>query len=115
MRAVIQRVLRASVTVDGAKVGAIERGLCILIGVKDDDDEYAAEYLCRKILTMRLWDDKKGRPWQMSVTDQNFGILLVSHGAAHPGRGQRCRGGERKPPPRLLFPTHFPLKWLPFC
>ena len=114
MRAVIQRVLRASVTVDGAKVGAIERGLCILIGVKDDDDEYAAEYLCRKILTMRLWDDKKGRPWQMSVTDQNSGILLVSHGAANPGRGQ---GGRAKVlyPPGLLFPTHFPLKWLPFC
>lgn len=55
MRAVIQRVLRSAVTVDGVVVGAVERGLCVLVGITNDDTEAEAEYLCRKV---RPWDSQ---------------------------------------------------------
>jgi len=61
MRALVQRVTRASVTVDGEVVGRIGPGTCALIGVTHDDDEAAARALAAKIWHLRLFDDGEGR------------------------------------------------------
>ena len=77
MRAVVQRVTRASVTVDGEIVGAIEQGLAILLGIARDDTEKDANYLVEKIAALRIFDDKDGR-MNRSVKDIDGGLLIVS-------------------------------------
>lgn len=61
MRAVVQRVRRASVTVGGEIVGAIERGFLVLLGAGQGDSEADAEYLARKITGLRVFEDDDGR------------------------------------------------------
>ncbi len=61
MRALVQRVSRASVRIDGEIAGAIEGGLLILLGVTHGDDGATAEVLARKVLGLRLFDDAEGR------------------------------------------------------
>lgn len=77
-RAVIQRVLNASVTVEGSVVGSIGRGLCVLIGIHEDDTEADAEYIIRRLLNGRLWPDDKGKQWAKSATELDLEILMVS-------------------------------------
>jgi D-tyrosyl-tRNA(Tyr) deacylase len=77
MRAVVQRVTRASVTVDGKVVGEIENGLVVLLGVARDDTREDADYLVAKIAALRIFDDAEGR-MNVSVNDMNCGLLLVS-------------------------------------
>ena len=68
MRAIIQRVTSASVSVGGQRISSIGPGLCVLVGISRGDVEKDAEYICRKVLNMKLWDDSKtGKPWQQSV------------------------------------------------
>lgn len=61
-------------------MGAIERGLCLLVGLCRDDNEEVARKLVRKVLTLRLWDDAEDhRSWQRNVMDlDNGGILIIS-------------------------------------
>ena len=61
MRAVVQRVSEAAVQVDGEVVGAIGRGLCVLVGVTHADDGATARKLAAKLWTLRLFDDADGR------------------------------------------------------
>src|SRR5437764_15185346 len=77
MRAVVQRVTRGSVTVDGAVVGEIERGLVVLLGVAHDDTKADADYLAPKIASLRIFDDGEGR-MNLSVKDVSCGLLIVS-------------------------------------
>ena len=77
MRLVLQRAIKASVTVDGVVVGSIGRGLVVLVGIADDDDDAAAEWACRKLLNIRLWE-AGGKPWAYSVTQAGLDVLLVS-------------------------------------
>ena len=77
MRAVVQRVTRGSVTVDGAVVGEIERGLVVLLGVAHDDTKADADYLAPKIASLRIFDDGEGR-MNLSVKDVSGGLLIVS-------------------------------------
>ena len=79
MKAVIQRVLRASVTVSGEIVGSIENGLCVLVGIARDDTDKDMEYIVRKILNLRIFEnaDDSGK-WDKSVMDRNFAVLCVS-------------------------------------
>src|SRR5438045_8930938 len=77
MRAVVQRVTRASVTVDHKIVGEIGNGLVVLLGIARDDAEKDAEYLVEKIAALRIFDDESGR-MNRSVTDVHGGVLLVS-------------------------------------
>ncbi|HEY6119129.1 MAG TPA: D-aminoacyl-tRNA deacylase [Pyrinomonadaceae bacterium] len=77
MRAVVQRVTRASVTVDGEITGEIENGLVVLLGVARDDSEDDADYLAAKIAALRIFDDYEGR-MNLSVKDTGGGILVVS-------------------------------------
>ena len=77
MRAVVQRVTRASVTVDHKIVGEIGNGLVVLLGIARDDTEKDAEYLVEKIAALRVFDDESGR-MNRSVTDVHGGVLIVS-------------------------------------
>ncbi|XP_061584807.1 D-aminoacyl-tRNA deacylase 1 [Cololabis saira] len=80
MKAVIQRVAEASVTVGGARISSIGPGLCVLLGINVDDTEKETEYMVRKILNLRLFEDGSGsgRAWSCSVVDRDLEVLLVS-------------------------------------
>lgn len=77
MRAVVQRVTRAKVTVDGEIVGEIKQGLVVLLGVARDDSETDAEYLAAKLVSLRIFDDHDGK-MNCSVKDIDGGVLVVS-------------------------------------
>jgi D-tyrosyl-tRNA(Tyr) deacylase len=77
VRAVVQRVSEARVTVDGAVVGAIERGLCVLLGVAQADRESDADALYRKIIALRIFEDEAGK-FAHSVEDVRGALLVVS-------------------------------------
>jgi D-aminoacyl-tRNA deacylase len=77
MRAVIQRVTRASVTIDGALAGEIEHGLVVLLGIARDDTKDDADYLVSKIIALRVFDDAEGR-MNVPVKDIAGGLLIVS-------------------------------------
>lgn len=77
MRAVVQRVNEASVTVDGEVVGAIERGLLVYLGAARDDDAKDVRYTVDKIAGLRVFPDDDGR-MSLSVADIGGAILVVS-------------------------------------
>lgn len=76
MRAVIQRVIRASVTVDGKGVGRIGPGLLVLAGFAPGDDAAAVRWTAEKIARLRIFEDEAGK-MNRSVADIGGGILLV--------------------------------------
>lgn len=76
-RIVIQRVKRASVTVDGQVVGAIGRGLLVLVGLGKGDEEADLLACAKKIVALRLWD-AEGNEWKRNVVDSGGEVLLVS-------------------------------------
>lgn len=78
MRLVIQRVTSASVTIAGAMKSAIGKGLMILIGICDEDTDEDIDYLCRKVVQMRIFPDAEG-VMNLPITDiADSGILVVS-------------------------------------
>jgi D-tyrosyl-tRNA(Tyr) deacylase len=77
MRAVVQRVTRAKVTVDEQIVGEIEKGLVVLLGVAADDTARDAEYLAEKIIALRICDDEQGK-MNLSIRETGGGLLVVS-------------------------------------
>src|SRR6266849_45398 len=77
MRAVVQRVTRASVTVDSQIVGEIGNGLVVLLGIARDDTKLDAAYLADKITNLRIFDDEDG-VMNLSVKDENGGLLIIS-------------------------------------
>ncbi len=77
MRAVIQRVKRASVTVDGEIVGKIDKGLLVLLGVSAEDSEKDADYLVEKTLNLRIFEDSEDK-MNLSLLDVNGEMLVVS-------------------------------------
>jgi D-aminoacyl-tRNA deacylase len=77
MRAVIQRVTRASVTVEVEIVGEIGKGLVVLLGIASDDTQQDAEYLAEKIASLRIFDDQAGK-MNLSVKDVSGSLLIVS-------------------------------------
>lgn len=89
MRAVIQRVSRASVTVDGRVVGEIGQGLLVLVGVTHADTRAEAGWLARKIAGLRIFEDDAGK-LNRSLADVEGGVLVVSqftlYGDARRGR-----------------------------
>ena len=89
MRAVVQRVSQARVDVDGKMVGAVERGLLVLLGVQTPDTERDADYLAAKIVTLRIFNDAQGK-MNRDLQDVQGGVLVVSqftlYGDARKGR-----------------------------
>jgi D-aminoacyl-tRNA deacylase len=77
MRAVCQRVTRGQVAVAGETVGAIERGLVVLLGVARDDDEAIAERLAGKVARLRVFEDDEGK-FARSLLDVGGAALVVS-------------------------------------
>jgi D-tyrosyl-tRNA(Tyr) deacylase len=77
MRAVVQRVSRASVRVDDATVGAIERGLCVLVGVMDGDVASDVASLAKKTAQLRIFEDESDK-MNLSVGDIGGAVLAVS-------------------------------------
>lgn len=77
MRAVIQRVSRASVSVDGNVVGEIGQGLLVLLAVGRDDSEADAAYLAEKITGLRIFEDDEGK-MNRSVSETSGAVLVVS-------------------------------------
>lgn len=78
MKAIIQRVTQASVTVGEETVSSIGRGLCVLLGISIDDTQKDADYIVRKILNLRLFEDENGKAWTKSVMEKEFEVLCVS-------------------------------------
>jgi D-tyrosyl-tRNA(Tyr) deacylase len=77
MRAVVQRVTRAKVTVDGEIAGEIGNGLVVLLGIARDDTRLDAAYLVEKIAALRIFGDEAGK-MNLSLKDRNGGMLIVS-------------------------------------
>ena len=77
MKALIQRVSSASVFIDGESVGAIDRGLLVLLGVERNDDESATDKMLNRLLAYRVFADTNEK-MNLSVTDINGQILVVS-------------------------------------
>lgn len=77
MKAVIQRVKNASVEVDGNIVGSCGEGFLVLLGVAEGDTEREAEMLCRKIVSLRIFQDENGK-MNRSLLDINGEMLVVS-------------------------------------
>ena len=82
MRAVIQRVKRASVRIDGITRSQISKGLLILLGIEDRDNGEDIEWLCNKIVQLRVFDDKDGT-MNLPVTEIAGNIMIISQFTLH--------------------------------
>ncbi|XP_073484070.1 D-aminoacyl-tRNA deacylase 1 isoform X1 [Aquarana catesbeiana] len=78
MRAIIQRVTQASVTVGEEQVSSIGRGICVLLGISVEDTQKDIDYMVRKILNLRIFADDSGKHWSKSVMDKQYEVLCVS-------------------------------------
>ena len=77
MRCLVQRVLSASVSVEGKTIGSIEKGYLVLLGVKNTDTEAVADKMLKKILDARLFEDENGKT-NLSIRDISGSLLIVS-------------------------------------
>jgi len=90
MRAVVQRTLKSSVTVENQMIAAINQGLTVLLGVGLEDTEADARYLAEKIINLRIFSDPGGK-MNLSVLDINGELLVVSQFTLFAD----CRKGRR--------------------
>ena len=99
MRAVVQRVTRASVTVAGEIVGEIDRGVVVLLGVAHEDRKADADYLAPKIVSLRIFDDTEGK-MNLSLKDIEGSLLVVSQFTLYGDvrRGLRPSWSDAAPP-----------------
>ena len=77
MRGVVQRVKRASVSVDGKVISKIDKGIMLLLGIEANDDEKDLEYIIKKVSKLRIFDDEEG-VMNKSLLDYGLEILVVS-------------------------------------
>jgi D-tyrosyl-tRNA(Tyr) deacylase len=109
VKALLQRVTGASVTIDGEVVGSIGRGLVVFVGVADGDGPKDADYLAQKLVNLRIFADEAER-FNLSALDIRAELLLVSQFTllADTRKGRRPSFTEAAPPPQAeeLF-EHF--------
>ena len=112
MRAVVQRVLRASVGVDGTTVSSIGPGLMVLVGLHNEDTVEDAQWLAGKVLKARCFPDADGKMWSQSVTSSETGspprqALFVSqftlHGSFAKGNKPDLHNAMPPGPARALY------------
>ncbi|MDX9834883.1 MAG: D-aminoacyl-tRNA deacylase [Desulfobulbus sp.] len=113
MRAVLQRVSRARVEVEGRTVGAIDTGLLVLLGIHRDDAGRDVSWMVEKIVNLRIFDDEHGQ-MNRSLFDVHGALLVVSQFTLHGD----CRKGRRPSwhdaaPPELARPLYE--KFLAVC
>ena len=77
MRVVLQRVSRASVTIDGRTAGAVERGFCLLVGFTHGDTEAAVDWMAEKVAGLRLFSDAEGK-MNLGIDEVGGAVLVVS-------------------------------------
>ena len=82
MRVVIQRTTHASVTINGQQKSAIGKGMLILVGIEDSDSTEDIDWLCRKIVNLRIFDDENG-VMNRSILETKGDILVVSQFTLH--------------------------------
>ena len=101
MRAVVQRVSRAKVTVDGKVTGEIGQGVLLLLGVAETDTEDDVRYLVDKTLNLRIFEDSEGK-MNLSLLDIEGGLLVVSQFTVYGDtrRGRRPSFIDAAPPER---------------
>ena len=99
MRAVVQRVTRASVKVDAEVIGEIGQGLVVLVGIARDDTKVEAAYLVDKITNLRIFDDQDGK-MNLSVKDVGGALLVISQFTLYGDvrRGLRPSWSDAAPP-----------------
>ena len=99
MRALVQRVSGASVTVEGEVVGSINEGLVVLIGIHQDDDEEDAAYIVNKTVNLRIFADEDGR-FDLSAMDTSADLLVISQFTLYGDtrRGRRPSFSHAMPP-----------------
>jgi D-tyrosyl-tRNA(Tyr) deacylase len=106
MRAVIQRVSRASVEVEERTVGEIGDGLMVLVAVARDDTEAEADYLADKIINLRIFNDEQGK-MNLSLLDRGGAMLVVSqftlYGDARRGRRPSYTGAAEPEKANALY------------
>jgi D-tyrosyl-tRNA(Tyr) deacylase len=106
MRAVVQRVSRCRVTVDGNTVGEIGLGLLVLLGVSKTDAEAAADYLAEKIIGLRIFEDADEK-MNLSVQDAGGALLVVSqftlYGDVRRGKRPSFDGAARPEEAKRLY------------
>jgi D-tyrosyl-tRNA(Tyr) deacylase len=111
VRAVVQRVARAGVSVDGERIAEIGHGLLVLLGVHEDDDEAVADRMADKLLALRIFEDAQGR-MNLAAAEAGGAFLCVSNftvygdsrrgnrpsftAAARPERAQELSEGVRE-------------------
>lgn len=106
MRAVVQRVSRAAVTIGGDAVGSIGPGLVALVGIRRGDDEAAGRWLCDKLLRLRVFEDAQGK-MNRTVSEAGGGILLVSQFTLYGDVRKGNRPGfEEAAPPEEAEPLY---------
>src|SRR5690606_24248594 len=90
LKLVLQRVTQGSVSVDGEVVGAIDRGLVVLVGIGQGDTDPVATRMIEKLLALRIFADEAGK-MNRSVTDVGGGVLMISQFTLYAD----CRKGRR--------------------
>ena len=106
MRAVIQRVSKARVTVEDTTVGEIEKGIMVLVGVEEGDTREDSQWLVDKIINLRIFEDEADK-MNLSLKDVNGKLLAISQftilGDARKGRRPSFTRAGRPEPARELF------------
>ena len=90
MRLVLQRVSEASVSIDQKIKSAIGPGLLLLVGIESDDNQEDVEWLCKKIVQLRIFNDAEGK-MNLSVQDMGGDVLIISQFTLH----AQCKKGNR--------------------
>lgn len=90
MKFVIQRVTEASCKVDGKIIGEIQKGLCVFIGVSNEDTKEIADKMIKKLIGMRIFEDENGKT-NLALADVNGSLLLISQFTLYAD----CKKGNR--------------------
>ena len=105
MRAVVTRVSSASVTIDGAAVGAIEKGYLVLLGVGPSDTEGVCDKLAEKICNLRVFEDDQGK-MNLDLAQVGGSLLVVSQFTLYADTSSRRPGFSKAAKPDLAIPLY---------